>query len=490
MSIYRGTGETGTGGISDIAELAQDAIDAAAAAEQSAIDAAASAEDAADASRLTAGTVTTGAAGSSAAATITGDAGSQVLNLTIPRGDTGATGPTGATGATGPQGIQGEKGDKGDKGDTGDTGATGPKGDKGDTGDTGPQGIQGIQGIQGETGATGATGPKGDTGDTGNGIASVDRTSGTGAPGTTDTYTITYTDATTDTFTVYNGANGEGAGSVTSVAMSVPTGLSVSGSPITDSGTLAVSYASGYAIPTTSKQTEWDTTYGWGNHASAGYVVTTGSYADPSWITSLAGSKVTGNITGNAANVTGTVAPANGGTGLTSLGTGVATFLGTPSSANLASAVTDETGSGSLVFATSPTLVTPVLGTPTSGNLSNCKVDGTNAVGFRNIPQNSQSAAYTIVLSDSGKHILHPSADTTARTFTIPANGSVAYPVGTAITFVNQNGAGVLTIAITTDTMRLAGAGTTGSRTLAANGVATAIKITSTEWIISGTGLT
>jgi hypothetical protein len=159
-------------------------------------------------------------------------------------------------------------------------------------------------------------------------------------------------------------------------------------------------------------------------------------------------------------------------------------------SAQLATAVTDETGSGALVFATSPTLVTPVLGTPTSGTLSNCTVDGTDAVGFRTIPQNSQSAAYTLVLADSGKHILHPSADTTARTFTIPANGSVAFPVGTAITFINQNSAGVVTIAITTDTMRLAGAGTTGSRTLAANGIATAIKVTSTEWIISGTGLT
>lgn len=111
-------------------------------------------------------------------------------------------------------------------------------------------------------------------------------------------------------------------------------------------------------------------------------------------------------------------------------------------------------------------------------------------VGFREIPQNSQSAAYTLVLADSGKHILHPSADTTARTFTIPANASVAFPIGTAVTFINQNAGGVITIAITTDVMRLAGAGTTGSRTLAANGIATAIKITATEWIISGTGLT
>lgn len=59
-------------------------------------------------------------------------------------------------------------------------------------------------------------------------------------------------------------------------------------------------------------------------------------------------------------------------TGVSGLATGVATFLATPSSANLAAAVTDETGSGALVFATSPTLVTPVLGTPTSGTLTNC----------------------------------------------------------------------------------------------------------------------
>lgn len=112
------------------------------------------------------------------------------------------------------------------------------------------------------------------------------------------------------------------------------------------------------------------------------------------------------------------------------------------------------------------------------------------SVGTKIVPQNSQSAAYTCVLTDSGKHLLHPSADTTARTFTIPANSSVPYPIGTAITFVNQNGAGTVTIAITSDTMRLAGTGTTGNRTLAANGIATALKITSTEWIISGSGLT
>lgn len=106
------------------------------------------------------------------------------------------------------------------------------------------------------------------------------------------------------------------------------------------------------------------------------------------------------------------------------------------------------------------------------------------------VRQNSRSAAYTTVLTDGGKHLLHPSADTTAQTFTIDSNANVAYPIGTTLSFVNQNAGGVITIAITSDTMRLAGAGTTGSRTLAANGIATALKIAATEWLISGTNLT
>jgi len=147
-------------------------------------------------------------------------------------------------------------------------------------------------------------------------------------------------------------------------------------------------------------------------------------------------------------------------------------------------------GSGTVVaLATSPTFVTPVLGTPTSGNLSNCTADGTNSVGYLNIPINSQSAAYTLVLADAGKSIFHPSTDANARTFTIPANSSVAYALGTAITFINMTSQ-VVSIAITTDTMYLAGTGTTGTRSLAQYGVATAIKMTSTTWIISGNGLT
>lgn len=101
---------------------------------------------------------------------------------------------------------------------------------------------------------------------------------------------------------------------------------------------------------------------------------------------------------------------------------------------------------------------------------------------------NSQSTAYPLVLGDAGCTILHPNADNNARTFTIPSNASVAYPVGTVISFVNE--INTVTIAINTDTLVLAGAGTTGSRTLAANGMATAVKITSTKWMINGAGLT
>lgn len=101
---------------------------------------------------------------------------------------------------------------------------------------------------------------------------------------------------------------------------------------------------------------------------------------------------------------------------------------------------------------------------------------------------NSQSVAYTLVITDRGKTIWHPTADNIARTFTIPANASVAYPIGTEINFVNE--INVVSIAITTDVMVLSPAGTTGTRSLAANGMATAKKVSAARWYISGSGLT
>jgi hypothetical protein len=110
---------------------------------------------------------------------------------------------------------------------------------------------------------------------------------------------------------------------------------------------------------------------------------------------------------------------------------------------------------------------------------------GLNGVAlYNNIPQNSQSVDYGIVIGDAAKHIYETGA---SKTITIPANGSVAFPIGTVITFVSASNS--VSIAITTDTLILAGTGATGTRTLAANSIATALKITSTSWIISGTGI-
>lgn len=122
-------------------------------------------------------------------------------------------------------------------------------------------------------------------------------------------------------------------------------------------------------------------------------------------------------------------------------------------------------------------------------NSSDAKATGTQLRALTGtLAQNSQSVPYTTVLADQGKHILHPAADNNPRTYTIDSNANVPYPVGTEIVFVNQ--INTVTISITSDAMTLMGSGATGSRTLAANGIATALKIVSSGWVISGTNLT
>ena len=200
-----------------------------------------------------------------------------------------------------------------------------------------------------------------------------------------------------------------------------------------------------------------------------------------------------GTVTGYSAPTLGSTSIASGATvtnidGLTINSTTIPTsatlaktadklsvFAATTSS-ELAGVISDETGSGSLVFGTSPT-ITPAAGTTTIAAAG---------AGYMGLPQNSATTgAYTVTATDAGKHIY----STATRTITIDSNANLALPVGTAITFIAGSGATV-TVAITTDTMYLAGPGTTGSRTLAAFGIATAVKIASTTWIISGNGLT
>ncbi|MCU0938910.1 MAG: hypothetical protein MUC86_07135 [Burkholderiaceae bacterium] len=147
------------------------------------------------------------------------------------------------------------------------------------------------------------------------------------------------------------------------------------------------------------------------------------------------------------------------------------------------------TTAGSVVTATEDHRAGP-LGVHGDRTLADLQGSGTDvdAAGFRGVPQNSQSGNYTTVAADAGKHILHPSGGGSGDTITIASNASVAYEVGTALTFVNLD-SNAVSLAITSDTLYLAGTGGTGTRSLAQYGVATALKITSTAWLISGTGL-
>ena len=128
----------------------------------------------------------------------------------------------------------------------------------------------------------------------------------------------------------------------------------------------------------------------------------------------------------------------------------------------------------------------------TGGVVINTVAEATTAstarsVGYLGIPASTVSTTATLTIADAGEHIYLTS---TGQTITIPANASVAYPIGTTLTFIAGPSATTTTIAITTDTMYLAGTGTTGSRTLAAHGMATAVKVAATTWYINGTGLT
>jgi hypothetical protein len=137
----------------------------------------------------------------------------------------------------------------------------------------------------------------------------------------------------------------------------------------------------------------------------------------------------------NATGTPSSIGLANGtglpiATGVSGLGTGVATLLATPSSANLAAALTDETGSGAAVFATSPTLVTPALGTPASGNLANCTgmvlsiAGNTGAFTLSNGLTNSTNAL-KVTAGSVIQSSLTSYATNTALTTTIPLDDTV-----------------------------------------------------------------
>jgi hypothetical protein len=170
--------------------------------------------------------------------------------------------------------------------------------------------------------------------------------------------------------------------------------------------------------------------------------------------------------------------------------TGIVDFKATPtingSAINSASALSGTTLASGITDS-SLTSVGTLTSLAVAGALTiNTYGIGATQVGYLNMPQRAVGST-TLIMADSGMHIFNTTA---SQVYTIPSNASVAFPIGTAITFVNQ-GAGTCTININSDTLYLAGAaaGTPGTRTLAAYGLATALKITSTSWIMSGAGL-
>jgi len=159
-----------------------------------------------------------------------------------------------------------------------------------------------------------------------------------------------------------------------------------------------------------------------------------------------------------SSGVTGTLPVANGGTG-----------------------VTTSTGTGSVVLSTSPSLTTPVLGTPTSGNLSNCTADGTNSVGYRNIPRSgsAKTTSYSLATGDVGEFI------------EVGSGGSVTIPDATFalgdVVSVFNNTSGAITITCSITTAYIAGTDADKATvSLATRGVATILFLSGTVCVISG----
>jgi hypothetical protein len=219
-----------------------------------------------------------------------------------------------------------------------------------------------------------------------------------------------------------------------------------------------------------------------------------GGTAQTSWTTGdLLYASASNTLAKRAIGSTGQALVVSGGlptwASITTLGT-IATGVWQGTAVAAAYGGTGQTSytTGDLLYATGATALSK-LGVGATNQVLTV-TGGAPAWAYPAIPQRSVSADTTFALTDGGGHVYHPSADTTARTWTIPANASVAFPIGAAILVINDTSAGALTIAITSDTLVQAGTGSTGSRTLAANGEATLLKIGTTRWRISGTGLT
>lgn len=198
-----------------------------------------------------------------------------------------------------------------------------------------------------------------------------------------------------------------------------------------------------------------------GTSVSLGGSISVGDITSVTAGTGLTGGGSSGDVT---VSLSTPVSAANGGTGLSSLGTGVATWLGTPSSSNLAAAVTDETGSGALVFGTGPTL-------------TDAKI---------NLGIDAETASYTAVIGNNSQIVTMNNAS--ANTFSIPTDAVVDFPVGAQIT-VLQIGAGQTTIQAVnsgTTTINSTGATANAPKLRVRYSSATCIKLSANNWVVIG----
>lgn len=161
------------------------------------------------------------------------------------------------------------------------------------------------------------------------------------------------------------------------------------------------------------------------------------------------------------AYATGSISISN----VTGLGSGVSTFLATPSSSNLAAAVTDETGTGALVFATSPTLVTPKI----------------------TLTYTAKTTAYTFAAGDEGNIFSMNNAAT--QQFNIPTDATYNFAIGTQFNVFWITGAGQPTIgAVTPGTTSVISTGATSAtpKLRVANSMATILKLAANTWFVTG----
>jgi hypothetical protein len=192
--------------------------------------------------------------------------------------------------------------------------------------------------------------------------------------------------------------------------------------------------------------------------------------------------------------VTGTLPVANGGTGATTLtgvlkGNGTSAFTAATAGTDYlappsGTAILKANSGGALANATAGTdYVAPggALGTPSSGTLTNCTADGTNSVGYRNIPQSGsdKTTSYSLATTDVGKFV----GVGTSGSITIPNS---TFAAGDVISLFN-NTTGNITITCSITTAYIAGTNTDkDTMTLATRGVATILFISGTVCVVSG----